>query len=91
MHCTAATQLGNKVQKLDTGKTKKLGMQFLGLLQLLGRQSAKPKHLLGKKKIILLGFGALFICFGQKMVSLTFHDRFQRSRVPYHNLRILKV
>ena len=59
MHCTAATQLGNKVQKLDTRKTKKLGVSYLGLLQLLGPQSAKPKHLLGKKKI-LLGFGALF-------------------------------
>ena len=25
----------------------------------IGCQSAKPKHLLGKKKIILLGFGAV--------------------------------
>jgi len=71
--------LANKVEKHDTAKNEKS----------MGCQSAKPKHLLGKKNnnspwvwgLRPQTQGELLIFFAQKMLSLALHDRMQRSRV----------
>ena len=58
------------VEKLDTAKNGKS----------MGRQSAKPKHLEGKKKRFpwVLGLN-LLIFFAFEMLSLTLHDRLLRG------------
>ena len=45
-----------------------------GNKKVAGCQSAKPKHLLDKTKIILLGFGAEIFFLAQKRLSLALYD-----------------
>ena len=49
------------------------------LTQLLGRQSAKPKHLKGKKKMSLGLRAYLFIFFAFQMLSLVLYNRLLRG------------
>ena len=51
-----------------------------GLLQLLRRQFAKPKHLKGKKKKILWVWGLIFFAF--QMLSLALYDHLLRKGLP---------